>query len=152
MARIYDEHIVYNVLNDMKTDNVAAIATIGYKSDVTLKESCKDVMLIFAPDGKNIVKIMMPSINIFKGFINEIKFEGKRKCDICYNKEFKKLWVCSNCSKRTCPTCFPKLSNKMVCSYCRYTLREHMDKQIDYYKIRPLIVETKIKSKYNLTH
>jgi uncharacterized pyridoxamine 5'-phosphate oxidase family protein len=110
MCQIHNEYTVYNAMQEMKADNVATICSVSYNlDDITLQElnGYKDIMIFFSPDGKNLINIAMPSIDIFKGFVNETKFPGKRKCDICYNKEFKKLWVCSNCSKKHVRHVFP---------------------------------------------
>jgi hypothetical protein len=45
---------------------------------------------------------------------------------------------CSRCSNRVCHSCFNSLHDKSICSYCRYTMNDHLKMKMDELNIRPL--------------
>jgi hypothetical protein len=89
-----DDMVTEEFLYALRKSNIAVIACIGAVNDegdyVDDVKGYNDIKIIYSPDGENVIDLQMPSINIMTDFVNEVKFEGKRKCDICYNKEFKR--------------------------------------------------------------
>ncbi len=57
-----------------------------------------DVRLIFSPDNIKIYKFFLPSINLFDGFMKLKKQSGPRKCEICYDRNFRKIHICNSCN------------------------------------------------------
>ena len=95
---------------------------------------------------EHIYEYILPAINIFKGLCSLEKFEGKRRCALCYEKNGKRLHVCGSCHQRMCPECFCQMMDKRRCPYCRYSLVDHMTRRIKELGIDKLIC------KRDLTH
>lgn len=89
----------------------------------------KDFRITYVKDNSIFAKDL-PCVNIFKGFMDEVKYNDRKRCLICFEKKFKKILECGNCKKRTCQPCFEKIKG-VTCSFCRYHIHDHLQKQID---------------------
>jgi hypothetical protein len=101
-----------------------------------------DMKFIFS-DKTYFYKCDIPSVNLFDGFTNNIRLKNGRRCVICSDHRTKNFVQCSRCSNRMCHTCFDSLQDKSICSYCRYTINDHLNLKIDELNIRPLCVINK---------
>jgi hypothetical protein len=71
----------------------------------------KRMRLIISLDGQSLIDYGIPLVNLFDGFVKDVKYPGKRRCDICYDKNFRRLKECYRCSKRCCDECYTKIRN-----------------------------------------
>jgi hypothetical protein len=94
-----------------------------------------------AMDIPNIKKVVMPlsssKLSIidttkflaFETYINTDIYNKKTICEICFEKRTYNFKTCSRCNNPICNYCFTELNKqqkKYSCSYCRYTLEEHL--------------------------
>ena len=105
----------------------------------------KDLRIIFSPDNIKIFAADIPAIDIFNGFFIKTKNRGKKRCEICLEKDTRTTHNCGNCNKRICPGCYLKMTNTKSCPYCRYTLYDHMQKKIEELDINELIINLRAK-------
>jgi hypothetical protein len=100
--------------------------------------------LIISLDGQSLIDYGIPLVNLFDGFVKDVKYPGKRRCDICYDKNFRRLKECYRCNKRCCDECYTKIRNTRTCSFCRYSLKDHFESMAITYGVRNQIEEVRI--------
>lgn len=82
--------------------------------------------IILVPLSNNsIMYIPIDTINIY--FLSII--ECSKTCDICFEKK-KHFLKCDRCNNTCCSDCYKK-SNLYCCMFCRYTLEDHLNNNIN---------------------
>jgi hypothetical protein len=103
-----------------------------------------DMKFIFS-DKSFLYTYNIPSINIFDDFTTSIRLKNRRRCQICLEQKTKNFVQCSRCSNKLCHSCFNNLHDKSICSFCRYTMNDHLNLKIDELNIRLLYISKKEK-------
>ena len=130
-------HMKRKMINDRACMFHELTSTLEEEDDDTTAISM--IRLIFSPDNINMVCIQMPHVDIVSGMYQQVKFKGKRRCMICYQKAFKRLNNCYNCSKSYCNDCLKNIEYKHICCFCRYNLKDHILKQAVEHDIADLV-------------
>ena len=96
-----------------------------------------DMKFIFS-DKAYLYTYDIPSVNLIEGFTNNIRLKNRRRCEICLDNKVKNFVQCSRCSNRMCHTCFNRLQDKSICSFCRYSMNGQLKMKMDELDIGPL--------------
>jgi hypothetical protein len=116
-------------------DNSLAIDFTEYLYDnkiLGLEESNETVRLLFAPERYDVFHMNLKNTILIDNYIQSIKLNSKKRCGICIEKNRKHYKICNRCNNLYCDTCFIRIKeNGLSCPFCRYTLKDHINNNID---------------------